>query len=167
MLFFYLIGGFVTLWTTFSIIICIVFGIKEREHFVFVAALILSFSSLVLLVRWYFDSDLEPKFRILIALFVFTVLVIGISANVYVWKEKDETPKTTIKCDGLYRTSDGYCFPKHQIDSCNSPAVCLQFIGRLANCVPTCPDSTTGSSTGASTTSFYSRPEEGGNGFLP
>jgi len=134
----YVVGGIVSIFVLYSLIVAIIFGIQEKEHFVIAVAMLLSYVVLIILFKWYRAGDLEPKFKYLIALVVVSVLVTAIAVNVYVWKKPPPVPPP-IHCNGLYRFSDGTCFPdcSTEANTCLYYGTCMQ--------IPTCNSTTTAS----------------------
>jgi FlaA1/EpsC-like NDP-sugar epimerase len=143
-LLFYIVSALITIFVLFSVVIAVVFGISTHEHFVLALSLICSYITLVVMYKWYSNGELDPKFKYLLAFYLLTVILIAISMNCYVWIKRTEIETEKIKCNGVYRTSDGACFVG--VNGCQgSSSICVQFNGTQAACVtiPDCNPTTT------------------------
>jgi len=91
----YILATLISLFVLFSIIVAIVFGIKDYDHFILAIALIFIYTILVLLSKWYWDGDLEPKFKYLIILVFASVMITAIALNAYAWKKTTRSSSTS------------------------------------------------------------------------
>jgi len=110
----YIIGSIVSLFFLFSLIVSIIFGIQNKEHFILSAVIVCIFVTLVILFKWYWAGELDSRFKYLIGLVILTVFFTGIAINIYVWQKVPS-------CNGLYRFSDGVCFPNCATGTCLIP----------------------------------------------
>jgi len=113
----YVIAALLTLFVLFTVIVAIIFGIKDYEHLILAIALIFIYVILAILTKWYWDGDLDPKFKYLLIFILATVLITAIALNAYAWKKPPEPPQLPT-CNGLYRFSDGVCLPSCSFGYC-------------------------------------------------
>lgn len=86
----FLAGGSVALFTVLTIIFSIVQGFSKSVVHLFLGASIASIAAcLVVLVRWFRNGDLDPKFKFLIAGIGASLTLLCIVANVYFWEDKN------------------------------------------------------------------------------
>jgi len=147
----YVFGGIVSAFVLFSLIVAIVKGIHEKEHFVLAVGLIMVYINLIILYKWYRSGELDPKSKYVLILLALTAIVIGVSINVYAWKKGPVIPQMP-QCDGLYQFSTKTCFHT-DISTCVPPNQCLEFYpsAGVASCVSkncTTPSTSTSPTTG-------------------
>jgi len=114
----YVAAAILSVFVLYSVIIAIVFGIRDPPHFISAIALICTYVVLAVMCKWYTAGDLDPKFKFLIAFALVTVIIVAITVNVYVFKWPKPAPPPKIPCDGLYRVSDGACFSECYSGTC-------------------------------------------------
>eukprot|EP01126_Amoeba_proteus_P053585 TRINITY_DN6535_c0_g1_i10.p1 TRINITY_DN6535_c0_g1~~TRINITY_DN6535_c0_g1_i10.p1 ORF type:complete len:174 (-),score=20.67 TRINITY_DN6535_c0_g1_i10:250-771(-) len=104
----HIVMGVVFVWMIFSIVICVVYAIKNGiwEHFAFALLLFLVSAILVILIWWWRQGDLDPKFQYLIAFSILVVIFAGAAANAYVWKAPPDHPSAD--CAKLFSNSSFY-----------------------------------------------------------
>jgi len=145
--FFWIVSVLLTLFVLVTVACAIAIGVTKQliGNYIMAAAILFYYSILVILTRWYRTGDLDPKFKWILILFVISTVILCIAATIYTWGKPE---KIDIQCDGLYRPSNGVCFPN--IDSCNAYDQCLQFSSTQAYCVQKGCDMTSGISSGLS-----------------
>jgi len=139
----------VVIFVAFSVIACFVIGIQRKayEHFVFAILLVLTIGILAILVMWWRQGDLDPKFKWLMLFTAFVVIFSGVAANVYIWQP---LPPAEI-CFGKWGNSSYYnygqnkCVQLVEMDNCwlQKRGFCVQMDsdtrGVCRNCTPTGP----------------------------
>jgi len=99
-----------------------------------------------MLMKWWQQGDLDPKFKWLLILDVLIVLVAGVSANVYAFEAPPVFPSQ--ECDantggqGFYQWRTHSCVTLMYMTSClkGEPGYCVIFSpgGGFGQCVPNC-----------------------------
>eukprot|EP01125_Pyxidicula_operculata_P004828 TRINITY_DN17_c0_g1_i3.p1 TRINITY_DN17_c0_g1~~TRINITY_DN17_c0_g1_i3.p1 ORF type:complete len:186 (+),score=31.53 TRINITY_DN17_c0_g1_i3:657-1214(+) len=113
----------------------------KYTHFVLAVLQIAVFSILVLLMHWYRQGDLDPKFKWLIVTVISAVLVTGTTVNLYVWKAPPVFPsQQCANGNGLYIWNLKQCISLYSGEPClqRSPGYCMRVTGNMAQCIANC-----------------------------
>eukprot|EP01118_Nematostelium_gracile_P020405 TRINITY_DN9878_c0_g1_i1.p1 TRINITY_DN9878_c0_g1~~TRINITY_DN9878_c0_g1_i1.p1 ORF type:complete len:162 (+),score=24.31 TRINITY_DN9878_c0_g1_i1:100-585(+) len=100
----------VTLIALVSIILGLVYGIKNPEHIVLSVSVLFTWVVFVILTKWFRDGDLDSKFKFLIGLTVVVLLMISFATIYYSVKKPPKIPELP-QCDGLYSFASQTCYP--------------------------------------------------------
>ncbi|GAM24818.1 hypothetical protein SAMD00019534_079930 [Acytostelium subglobosum LB1] len=131
----YAIGGAIAAFTVFSLIVGILFGLKNNSRdFTLVFVLAFIFICTGVLMWWWRDRDdaIHPKFKWLLILLLLTTLLAGIAVNVYAW-EKPPLPQP--ECEGLYITDRRMCIPWFNGTACETGCYNIDFGIPLITCM--------------------------------
>lgn len=114
----------------FTFIVCIIFGFQIlRQHLLMAVVILFTVIILFILFRWYQEGDLDPKFKLLIALLILLVVTLCICANAYVWGIGPPPPDPSSQCvggNGFYVYNTKMCVQvSPSLNDCKRPGFCL------------------------------------------
>jgi len=144
-------AGAVLAFVAFTVIAAMVLGVKHKiwAHFVFAVLSLLVLGILVILVMWWGQGDLDPKFKWLMAFTAFVVLFTGIAANIYIWQPLPIYPSQLCynkwRNDSFYNWGTGQCLQISNMEACQERkhGYCIQMssdlTGACFNCTATPP----------------------------
>jgi len=120
----YAVSGGLIIFEAFTVGACISFGIVQQDagHFLLGLLGLSLFGILIVLMRWYQQGDLDPKFKWFIVFVVVVVILTGIMSNMYIWKPQPVFPSSL--CDngmGFYQFNTKNCWSIMNSEFCYNP----------------------------------------------
>ena len=141
-----------------AIIMGAIFGVQDHRaaHFIMAAAVIILLVGGYLMYKWYKEDHIHPKFKVIIILLVFAIVLTNVSLIIYAIAYPIPKPKI-ITCEGWYSFNLSKCtrLPVDNIKKCGRPGSCLFYTSLSEGCCGNCSEGVDSCKKNATGKSFY------------